>query len=118
MAKQRKDLAEELRSYRFAFDLMQKIPCTKQENTQYAKLVKEGGALPEGVFPYAYDSGDISNTEFYTIYEPDLTREEKEEYLIYKKLSYLRTIKNCMVFFVVLTVLSILFSFFILNGAF
>lgn len=45
-------------------------------------------------------------------------KEEKEEYLIYKKLTYLKTIKNCMVFFVVLTVLGILFSFFVLNGAF
>ena len=118
MAKERKDLKKELRSYRFTFDLVQKIPCTKQENTQYAKLVKEGGTLPEGVFPYEYDSGDVSNTEFYTIYEPDLTQEEKEEYLVYKKLTYLKTIKNCMVFFVVLTVLGILFSFFVLNGAF
>lgn len=75
-------------------------------NKKYQKLLKDGGVLPEGVFAYGYDSGETSTTEFYTIYETDLNELEISEYLTYKKLSMLRTIKNCMM---VLTVSSIIY---------
>ena len=52
-------------------------------------------------------------TEFYTVFETDLSQQEILEYLTYKKLDLIRTIKNCIVFFTVLTVLSIILSFFI-----
>lgn len=105
MAKEKINLREELRLYKFDFDLLQKIPCSKQENKKYQKLLKDGGILPEGVFAYVDDSGAASTTEFYTIYETDLNESEISEYLTYKKLSMLRTIKNCML---VLTVSSII----------
>ena len=47
-----------------------------------------------------------STTEFYTVYEADLTEAEIVEYLTYKKLSMLRTIQNCIL---VLTVSSIIY---------
>ena len=49
------NLRDELRSHKFEFDLLQKIPCTKQENKEYQKLLKDGGTLPEGVYAYVYD---------------------------------------------------------------
>ena len=52
MAKEKINLREELRLYKFDFDLLQKIPCSKQENKKYQKLLKEGGVLPEGVFVF------------------------------------------------------------------
>ena len=104
MAKEKINLRNKLRSYKFEFDLLQQIPCSKQENKEYQKLLKEGGVLPEGVFAYVYDSGETSTTEFYTIYETDLTESEIREYLTYKKLSLIRTIKNCIMFFTVLTI--------------
>ena len=106
MAKEKINLRNELRLYKFDFDLLQKIPCSKKDNKKYEKLLKDGGVLPEGVFAYGYETGDASTTEFYTVYESDLTEAEIVEYLTYKKLSMLRTIQNCIL---VLTVSSIIY---------
>ena len=40
MAKEKKNLRDELRAYKFEFDLLQKIPCSKQENKEYQKTKK------------------------------------------------------------------------------
>ena len=117
MAKKKIDIRQELRSYKYEFDLLQKIPCAPVENKAYLKLLKAGQPLPDGVFRYEYQSG-IESDEFYTVYEPELTADEIAEYLTYKKLHMLRTIKNCVVFFTVLTILSLVLGFFIANGAF
>ncbi len=114
MPKEKIDLREKLQSYKFEFDLLQKIPCSKQENKEYRKLLKEGGVLPDGVFAYVYNDGDTSTGEFYTIYKADLTEEEIAEYLTYKKLSLLKTIKNCAVFFTALTIIGMLAYFFLM----
>lgn len=106
MAKEKINLRNELRLYKFDFDLLQKIPCSKKDNKKYEKLLKDGGVLPEGVFAYGYETGDALTTEFYTVYEADLTEAEIVEYLTYKKLSMLRTIQNCIL---VLTVSSIIY---------
>ena len=80
MAKEKINLRNELRLYKFDFDLLQKIPCSKKDNKKYEKLLKDGGVLPEGVFAYGYETGDA--------------------------LSMLRTIQNCIL---VLTVSSIIY---------
>ena len=117
MAKEKINLREELRYHKFEFDLLQKIPCTKQENKVYQQILKRGGTLPDGVFAYVYDSGETSQTEFYTVYEADLSEAEIREYLAYKQLSLIRTIKNCIVFFTILTVIGMVAYFFILMSA-
>ena len=114
MAKEKIDLRKELRYHKFEFNLLQKLPCTRKENKAYQQLLKSGGNLPEDVFPYIYENGETSTTEFYTVYEPDLTEAEIAEYLTYKKLSLLKTIKNCAVFFTALTVISIILYFLIM----
>ena len=118
MAREKINLRDELRAHKFEFDLLQKIPCTKQENKEYAKLLKDGGTLPEGVFAYVYVDGETSTNEFYTIYETDLTESEIQEYLTYKQLSLIRTIKNCVMFFTVLTIIGMVVYFFLMMNAF
>lgn len=107
MKKEKIDLKEELKSYKYDFDLLQKIPCSKSENKKYKELLKNGQELPKGVFRYKYFDDSESNEEFYTIYDPNLTEQEIIEYLTYKKLKILNTIKNCVVFFTVLTVIAL-----------
>ena len=108
MAKEKINLREELRSYKFEFGLLQKIPCSQQENKEYRKLLEDGGTLPEGV--YTYDD-DILTGEFYTVLETDLTESEKNEYLTYKKLNLIKTIKNCVLFFTILTIIAMIVYF-------
>ena len=97
MAKEKIDLQDELRAYKFEFNLLQKIPCTKQENKEYQKLLKEGLSLPEDIYAYGYND-DETSTDFYTIYEAPLSESETKEYLMFKQLSLIKTIKNCVVF--------------------
>lgn len=107
MEKQKINLRNELLSHKYEFNLLQKIPCSKQENQEYQRLLKENQALPEGVLAYVYDTGEVSTTEFYTIYKPDLTESEIREYLTYKQLSFIKTIKNCVLFFTVSAIIGI-----------
>ena len=107
MSRTPKDLKEELHSYKFEFDVLQKIPCSAKENKEYKKILKDGGALPEGIYPYILTDGTASDSDFYTIYENGLSKDEMDEYLKYRKLKLLKTIKNCIVFFMVLQILSI-----------
>lgn len=117
MSKQKINLRNELQSYRFEYDLLQKIPCSKQENKEYEKLLCDGEVLPEGVFAYVYDNGETSTTEFYTIYETDLNEKEIKEYLTYKKISLIKTIRNCVMFFTVLTIVAMVAYFIIMLNA-
>lgn len=115
MAKEKRNLQKELKAYQFEYGLLQKIPCSNEENKAYLNLLKAGQPLPDGVFRATFETGEESD-EFYTVYEAELTDEEKKEYLTYKKLSLLKTIKNCVVFFTVLTIISLVACvFFILN---
>ena len=114
MSEEKNNLRDKLRSYRYEFDLLQEIPCSKQENKEYQKLLKDGGVLPEGVFAYVNENGETSTTEFYTVYETDLTEAEITEYLTYQKLNLIRTIKNCVMFFTVLTIIGMVAYFIIM----
>ena len=115
MAKEIVDLREELRYHKFEFDLLQKVPCTKQQNKELQQLLKDGSSLPEGVYAYVYNSGEMSTTEFYTVLESDLTESEIREYLTYKQLSLIKTIKNCVLFFTILTIVGMFIYFLFSN---
>ena len=106
MAKDKINIKKQLRDYKFQFGLLQRVPCSSNENKAYTELLKEDKPLPENVVKYDCSSSSKWE-EFYTIYTPELTEQEILEYLTYKKLSLLNTIKNCVVFFTVLTIVSL-----------
>ena len=108
MNKEKINLKNELLNLKFDNNIIQKISCTKLECKKYQKLLKEGKPLPEGVYALEFENGEISTSEFYTIYDANLSSEEIKEYIAFKQLSYIKTIKNCVVFFTILGVFGLI----------
>ncbi|MBP3633934.1 MAG: hypothetical protein J6J43_05130 [Oscillospiraceae bacterium] len=100
------DYRDELNRMRQEFQVQQKLPCTKEENEHFAALLHSGEQLPEGVYPY-YPEQAENCSEFCRYHTHCFTREELTEYLTYRNLQLLSTIKNCLVFFTVLTIASL-----------
>ena len=96
MATNRKDLRTELRTMKFEFDLLQRVPCSEEENRIFKHYLEDGQELPQGVFRYRNSDGKNSETEFYTVYESDLTERETNEFLAMKKLQILNSIKGAI----------------------
>ena len=111
MRTEKVDLRKELERHKFEFGLKQQILCSKEESKVYHNLLKNGEPLPEGVRRVVYESGELSTTEFFTVYEADLSDAEIQEYLTYKQLSMIKTIKKCAMFFTTLTIISIIVGF-------
>ena len=107
MAKEKMDIKKELQQLRFDMNFLQKIDCTKEENKTYQKLLKNGESLPNGVYQYKDPTTGEYIPSFYTIWDPELTDAEKQEYIQYQELLHIKTIKNCAVFFTVLTIISL-----------
>lgn len=108
-------IRKKLHSYKLDYGLIEKTPYSEEENRKYIAMLMEGQSLPKGVFRNS--NGEVDeNDEFYAVYEPELTQEEINEYLTFKKLELLKTIRNCAVFFTVLTIISIIGSLWILLG--
>lgn len=103
MAINRKDLRTELRTMRFEFDLLQRIPCSEEENRAFKRYLEDGVDLPQGVFRYRNADGKNSDSEFYTVYEPDLTEREIKEFLTMRKLQILKSIKTTVAVFGAIT---------------
>ena len=111
---QNKRIKEVLDEYRLKYELYDHIECTKEENEEYKSLSEQGKSLPEDIYPIdsywtLLKSG--ANSEFLRLLRYDLTEAEIMELLMYKKLDMLRTIRNCVVFFTALTVISLILFF-------
>ena len=118
MANDTKNLREELNSLKLEIGQLQRIPCSDEDNKVFEKILDEEKPLPDGVYQYMYDDGELSTTKFYTVEKADLTDSEIQEYLTYKQLSMVNTIKKCVLFFTVFTVISIIVSAFALLSMF
>lgn len=113
----RKDLRTELRTMKFEFDLLQRIPCSEEENRAFKRYLEDGQDLPQGVYRYRNSDGKNSETEFYTVYDPDLTERETNEYLTLRKLQILNSIKGSVILFgSIISVLLLIFLILLLVG--
>ena len=102
-------LTNELTELKCQLGVFKEVDCTDSETEEYRKLLAQGLSLPAGVL--RRNSGESDEyAMFYTIRETKLTKDERSEYIQYKQLSTLITIKKCVVFFTVLAVISLVLS--------
>ena len=109
-----KNIKEQLDEYRLKYDLYDQRLCTDEENEEYRKLLKQGENLPEDIYPIDASLEDMNitgKTKFLELLRTELTQAEIMEYLTYQKLDILATIRNCVVFFTALTVISLILFF-------
>lgn len=101
------DIKNELQWLRIDMKFLQQVKCSREECEKYIAMLNNGQSLPEGVYQYVNDMGNGIGV-FYRIYDSGLSDAEKQEYIQCKKLAHIKTIKNCIVFFTVLTAISLL----------
>ena len=111
------NLTKELEQLKYTLGILQEADCPDSENEEYRKLLSQGKSLPDGILRRNPDSSD-EYALFYTIKETKLSKDELSEYIQYKQLRTLMTIKNCVVFFTVLTVISLVCGFISILGLF
>ncbi len=114
MAKEPINMKEKIRRMYFNNGILQKIDCSSEQNEEYQNIIANGGSLPEGIFSYKYYEGSDSESEsnrFYTVYDGGLTDAEKLEYIYLKQLEQLKSIKTCIIFFGILTLLLLYLDF-------
>ena len=103
-----KDLKKELRENMIELDFIQKQWCTKEEEKEIKMLRKEKKDLPEGIIQ------DTDDSHFRWV-ESNLSNDEINHLLKLRQTLYLRTIKSCMIFFVVLAAISLICTLRLLN---
>ena len=100
------DIRKEIRYAKLDIELLQRLPYTDEDNKKYMNLIQRGEVLPEGIFRYEASDGTALN-EFYSIYDPQLTEKEQQEYIALMQYQELKTIRKCVVFFTVLAIVSL-----------
>ena len=102
-------LTKELEQLKYELGILQEVDCSYEENVKYRKLLQENEPLPNGILRRDSD-GSVEYASFYKVERTALPKDELAEYLQYKQLKSLITIKNCVVFFTVLTAISLAFG--------
>ena len=92
------DLQEE----KVKYGLLEKTYCSYEEKQKFLKMHKNGEKLPDDVFNLEY--------AFIRYKKAKLTEKETDELLRFIQLNYLKSINKGVVFFVVLTVISLILS--------
>lgn len=87
------------------YGLLEKIYCDEEERRKLHAMQQERKQLPSDI-----NVDDENPFFFYRVKEADLTEKEFDEFLKFYQLTYLRKIKNGVIFFVVLTVISLILS--------
>ena len=103
-------LRTKLEVLKYQLGILQEVNCSNQENQKYRKMLQENKPLPNGILCRTSD-GSVEYASFYKVERTALSKDELAEYLQYKQLKSIITIKKCMVFFTVLTVISLACGF-------
>ena len=85
------------------YGLLEKIYCDEEERRKLHAMQQERKQLPSDI-----NVDDENPFFFYRVKEADLTEKEFDEFLKFYQLTYLRKIKNGVVYFVVLSVVTLI----------
>ena len=99
-----KDIKKELFRLKVDFDIIQRCFCSEDEEKEMRMLENNKQPLPGDIH---IDEDDGSHYRFVNV---NLSKEEIDELLLLRQLKYLKTIKNCLVFFVSLIIISFICS--------
>lgn len=102
------DLGKELFKLRVEFDLIQEVYCSNDEEKHIKQLIKNKQPLPNDIH------ANTDGTHFRFV-NADISKEDMDELLLYRQLKYLKTIKSCNVYFVVLSIIFIILAYFLLS---
>lgn len=99
--------------------LAEKVPCTNDELEHFASYDYEQSKLPNDVYTYE-ENGEI---EYFRLNPTNLEDGALQKYLMSQQLNQARmisyipnllnTIKNCMIFFTVITIISLIATLFV-----
>ncbi|MBQ9946745.1 MAG: hypothetical protein IJO91_00010 [Oscillospiraceae bacterium] len=111
------DIKSRIASNENALGFIDRNICSDEERNEYKKIYDENGILPNGIVADVED-GYVS---FYKINnDKNISEEDKEKYVKYhqavnldKITKDIHTIKNCVVFFTVLSVIGLVAGFII-----
>jgi len=71
------------------------------DDMKWAEMKKNGEELPEDVF-------EDGNGKFFRLAPSEMSREDELLFVQLKQAKYLKTIRNCVIFFVILAVIGVL----------
>ena len=96
----------ELYLLRHKLGLADKVYCTKEECAQYDVIWNSSMIKNNGI--YREILADGTGTYYRLVDCKELTLEEKMEYISLMQAKYIKTIKNCILFFTILFILSMI----------
>jgi len=102
------DVRQNLFDKQIEYGFFRLVDCSDDENAKYSLMKRNGESLPERVRQYKDPKTDKYVDRFYYLIDSKLSDSERLEYLRYLELERIETIKNCVVFFTVLAVVSMI----------
>ncbi len=103
---------EELQNYKISQGTLQKVYCNAEEQKEFILRIKNEQPLPDEVFKDAeYYENNVPSVRFYRLEPINMSSDEVSEYLVYKQLDLLQSIKSYLKFIYTITIISLIFAF-------
>ena len=113
-----KEFRSQLQSLRDKNSLLRHTECSKEESAELLARQKNDEALPDDVISNGANNWDGVEPSFTRLSDnPNISYNERVEYLLLQQTEQLKSIKKYMLFFVILTCISLAFSLISVLGA-
>ncbi len=96
-------LERSILGYEAEFGFLKIKTASYKQSEECDKIIEAGDKLPEGIIRYEDEEG----VEYFSIEDFGYSEEEKKKLLLYQQASNIKTIKNWVVFFGVLSAASL-----------